>query len=552
VNPAFALTDENGPTVTAICRRLDGLPLAIELAAARLKTLAPEALLARLERRLALLTGGARDLPVRQQTLRDTIAWSYDLLSPNEQALFRRLALFAGGCTLEAAEAICCVGGALGRDLLDAIASLVDKNLLRPVRQVDDQPRFTMLETIREYGRAQVEATAEADTLQREHASYYLTLAERLGSQRRGPEREAWLAGIEREHDNLRAALAWSIAQHESETALRLAVAVAPFWSWRGHWPEGYHWLEKALAIGDAASLTARAAAVSRLAVVAEDLGKHEQAERLALEGLALHRSLGDATGAAVCLENLASLAMTRGDHARARSLYEESLALFREAGNDYGTAELLHELGDLARDDGEFGDAATLYEESLALRRRIGDRLGVAFSLGALGSVLGTMTEPQGDLDRAVALQEESLALFRELGYKSGLAGRLLSFGVLMAVRGTYERALAMLCESLTLYRELGGQAGGNVASCLEALGGVAGACGQPERGARLVGAADALRDAAGAPLPRAFRRLYSRVTRGLRAALGDEGFAANYAEGRALSLDEAVALALEQSGSS
>ncbi|MFQ5794790.1 MAG: BTAD domain-containing putative transcriptional regulator [Candidatus Bipolaricaulia bacterium] len=309
VKPDFAVTDENAPAVAEICIRLDGLPLAIELAAARIKLLSPQALLARLGNRLKLLTGGARDLPACQQTLRDTIDWSYDLLNTGERTLFERLSVFVGGGTLEAAEAVC-IGAdnlELKMDILDGLASLVDKNLLRRKEQADGEPRFLILETIREYGLERLEASGESEAIRRTHADYYLALAEQAEPKLEGPDQRMWLDRLEVEHDNLRAALVWFEQNGEAEAELRLGGALWGFWHMRGYLSEGRRWLEGALAKGEDRDVSAsvRAKALHGAGVLTHEQGDYERATVLYEESLDLRRELGDKPGVAILLSNL-------------------------------------------------------------------------------------------------------------------------------------------------------------------------------------------------------------------------------------------------------
>jgi len=311
VKAEFTLTSENGPAVAEICRRLDGLPLAIELAAARIKLLSPQAMLARLGRRLPLLTGGARDLPDRQRTLRDTIAWSHDLLDEAEPTLFRRLAVFVGGCTLEAAEAVCDAAGDLGIVLLEGVASLVDKSLLRQQDGPSGEPRFTMLETIREFGLDQLEASGEAEPIRRRHAEYYLQLVPGGEPQRRGPNQIAWLDRLESEHDNLRAALTWALDEgNDVRIGLQLSSALTPFWFVRGHLSE-IRRLEMALAMSDSDADPVRAEAL-RLAAWATRY-RNDPVKTVALceESVASFRALGDKLGIARSLRTLGSCCAT-------------------------------------------------------------------------------------------------------------------------------------------------------------------------------------------------------------------------------------------------
>jgi predicted ATPase/Tfp pilus assembly protein PilF/DNA-binding XRE family transcriptional regulator len=591
VRADFALDASNAAAVSAICRRLEGLPLALELAAARVKLLPPTALLARLERRLPLLTGGAQDAPVRQQTMRGAIAWSYDLLHAGEQALFRRLSVFAGGCTIEAVEAVCQVGSELEGDVLDLLGSLVDQSLLLQIGDDEAEPRFGMLETVREYVLEQLEAAGEAAMMRDCHLGWCVALAEEAAPQLTGPEQVAWLDRLEAEHDNLRAALGWARERGPGERGLRLAGALWLFWLTRGHLSEGRGWLEAALAGDGSASPATRATALNGAGMLAYVQCDYPRATALHEEALALRRTLGDKQGIANSLLNLGLVAYRQGDYGRAAARHEESLKLARDLGDRRGIANSLSNLGHVAYRQGDYGRAAALYEESLALRRDLGDRAGiaecfeglavVAAALGSLGTVasdqrdcgraadlleesltlfrdlgdtwgmafslnsLGDVAHQQGDYARAAALHEEALALQRALGDKLGIASSLHNLGHVAYDQGDHGRAAALVGESLLLGRDIGARH--LVAASLESLGWVAAARGQAEQAARLAGATVALREILGVPLPPAFRAGHDRAVQAMRAALGEEAFAAAWAEGRTLPLEAAIAAALQ-----
>jgi predicted ATPase len=380
--PDFEVTNASAPAVAELCARLDGLPLAIELAAARVKLLSPQAPLARLGRRLSLLTGGARDLPARQQTLHSTIDWSYDLLEPAERTLFARLAVFVGGCSLEAVEAVCNVGDDLlldpsagsGQAVLDALALLVDKSLLRQAEGPDGEPRFTMLETIREYAAERFETSGDAECWRQRHAGYSLALAEQAAPELTGPRQAAWLERLERDHDNLRAALGRALERDQTELGLRLAGALGRFWEIRGHLREGQGWLERALSRWPEAPAAARAAALNAAGSLAYHACAYERAATLHQEALSLRRVLGDRRGVAVSLHDLGITALHLGDLDRSEALCAEGRAIWRELGDQRGVAISLNSSAILARNRGDHERARAYYEESLALFRGIGD----------------------------------------------------------------------------------------------------------------------------------------------------------------------------------
>ncbi len=480
---------------------LDGLPLAIELAAARVPLLPPRALLARLEQtsaRLRVLTGGARDLPARQQALRATIAWSYELLTAEEQALLRRLAVFAAGCSLDAAETVCGADGPGGGDVLEGLTSLMDKSLLRREDGTDAEPRFGMLETIREYGLEHLAESGETEALRRQHAAYYRVLAEQAEPALTGPDQPRWLGRLEREHDNLRAALQWARESRDALAGLHLAGTLWRFWYTHGHLTEGRAWLE--------GFLDASRDAEVPLAVRAKAL-----------------------IGAGV-------LANMQADYERAAELCEESLSLYRALVDLQGIAVALNVLGNVAVNQGDFERAVNLSEESLALQRQVGQKRGIALALNNLAHVV----LQQGDHQRAAALCEESLALARELGESRSIAAALTHLADIARDQGSDEQAAAMYAEGLPLLRSIGDHHG--VAICLEGVAAAHGALGRQERAARLCGAAAALRDATGAPLPSVDRASFDRTLSAARAALGTAAFEAAWAAGQALSPDQAI----------
>jgi predicted ATPase len=536
----FRLTAGNAPAVAAICARVDGLPLALELAAARVRLLPPSALLARLGRRLPLLVGGARDQPARLQTMREAIAWSNDLLGPGERALFRRLAVFAGGCTLEAAEAVCRLDDRL--EVLEGLAELADQSLLRSEEQPDGDVRLMLLETIREYGLERLDAAEEAATTRDRHLAWCVALAEEAAPHLLGPEQGRWLVRLEVEHDNLRAALGWSLRSGgDPALGLRLAGALWRFWQTRGYLTEGRGWLEEALASDQPAPSAARARALDGAGNLAETQGDYGQAIAFYEEALALRRGLGDKQGIAGSLNDLGNVAYWQGDYGRALALHEQSLALKRELGDRSDIAISLNNLGLAAYRQGDYDRAAALYEESLALKRALGNTRGIAVSLHNLGAVASS----QADYARAAALHEESLALTRELGDSYGIAILLNNLGNVAGWQGDHERAIALLREALLRSRDLGARE--LMAEALEGLAWVAAAGRQAQRAARFGGAAEALREALGVPLLPEQQADHDQAVQAMRAMLGEGDFAAAWAEGRALPLEAAIGLALE-----
>jgi predicted ATPase/DNA-binding XRE family transcriptional regulator len=541
--PDFRLDNENATVIAEICARLDGLPLAIELAAARIRLLSPEAILKRLERRLPLLTGGARDLPARQQTLRDTLAWSYDLLDRTEQGLFRRLGIFAGGWTLEAAEAICDPNGELGLEVLDGLDSLVAKSLVVQQERSNGEPRFGMLETIREYALEQLEASGEKDAVRRRQAEFFLGFGEEAESGLRVAEQGEWLARLEQEHDNLRAALAWSHARAEtSEVALRLAGTLAWFWYVHGHFAEGRPWLDRTLARSDGTSAAVRAKALAGAGLLALRQADYEQASVLLEEGLTLYQATGDAWGLGWCYSLMAMVARERGDYERATVQFEESARFFRVTGDAWGIGWAIGSHGLMATRLGEYDRAVALLEESHQAHQRLGNRLGVARGLAFLGLV----EQGRGNQARAESLLDESLILLRDLSDSWGMAQALDGLGRLALDRGDGRRSEALHQESLRLYRDIGHKVG--ISGCLDDLAVVAVALREGERAVRLLAAAEAIRSAIGASLPSPRLVVRERTIASARAMLGEQAFAAAWAEGQAMSLERAVEYALNE----
>jgi len=579
VAPEFRLTDMNAPVVVEIVRRLDGLPLAIELAAARMKLLSPEALLARLNQPLQVLTSGARDVAARQHTLRNTIAWSYNLLDAQEQELFRRLSDFVGGCTLEAIEV---VNGVLGNAtglILDIVASLVDKSLLRRREQgKGEEPRLAMLETIREYGLELLGASGEMKAVRKAHAVYFMELSERAGLERASDSPE-WLDRLEQEHDNLRAAMHWSLEDMEGckEIALRLGGALRTFWYSRGYLSEGLDFLERALVGSDEVEEPMRAAALYAAARLYEVRGDYDRAEPFLVQSLALYRELGNPARIAYALHLQADIAWRRGILDMARSLAEESLAVFRELGDRGAIASLLLHLGALAADQGEYARARDLLEESLAINRELGDKGSIAdslfnlaranfFSGSELGAarvlleeslslfrqlsdkesigyclcLLGLLTLEQGDVTTARSLVEQSVALFKERRQAHGMALSTSAMAAVIAAQGDNTEARALYDAALTEARKAGDKL--IIASGLEGLSRVLVALGEYERAVQLRAAAETLREAIGAPIPAVERPADEQAAKVAREWLGEEAFAEVWDVWRGLKVEDAL----------
>jgi predicted ATPase/transcriptional regulator with XRE-family HTH domain len=567
VVPDMVLTAVTAPVVAAVCRRLDGLPLAIELAAALARLVPPQAMLARLGeavsgataqhgaedsdaartpasgRTLDLLASGGWDRPDRQQTMRQAIAWSYELLTPPEQVVFRALGVFVGGWTIAAATAV--MGDLPADQLTGLLEALSAKHLVRTVEHEEGEPRFAMLETLREYAGECLEADeCEAVAARNRHVHWCVGLAEEAEPLLIGPEQAAWPARLEREQDNLRAALAWSATESgDGAAGLRLAGALWRFWHTRGHLSEGSAWLDRMLARG-AGSAADRAKALNGAGNLAYYQGDYERSGALHEESLALRRRLADQQGIAMSLNNLGNLAAIQGNYGRATTLFEESVAIDRGLGNIQGLANSLNNLGNLAAIQGNNAQAEAWFEETLAMERELGNRQGLANSLNNLG----TLANLQGNYERAVALHMEGLALMRALGDRWGVAKSLSSLGSVTRKQGGYRQAATLFDESLMLFRDMGEQT--MVVECLEGLALVAVGRGELPRAAQLLAAAAGRREVLGAPLPPMDRIIYEEAVQRIRQELGEEAFLVAETVGRALSLEEVIALALSPTG--
>jgi predicted ATPase/DNA-binding CsgD family transcriptional regulator len=483
IKPDFHLTKANARPIAEICHRLDGLPLAIELAAARIKILSPQALLARLEHRLRVLTGGALDLPERQRTLRNTIAWSYDLLDTSEQRLFRRLAVYVNGCTLEEAEALCIAldGGSASdvQHVMDGITSLLDKSLLQQSEQETQEPRFGMLETIREYGFECLQESEEIADCQQAHALYFLSLAEQAEQGLKGAQQVAWLHRLEAEQGNFRAALGWFIERGAADAALRFAGALWRFWWTRGYFHEGQHWLQAALEqpeMDQTDHTTAlRAKALCGLGWISSFLGDIAAAQTALEESAALFQQIGDQAGRAEALSELAEGVYRKDDTPAARALLEQCVTLSRDAGDQWILAMSLRTLGQFIYgfDPGDRKRATQLLEESMSLSRILGDKVGLMRSIEGLMRV----SLAQGDVARAAILAKENLILAQEIDNMPDYVEVLTRVATATLYQGEEAQAIALLHECIARAQELGetDHAKNNVAIALRMLGSIA-----------------------------------------------------------------------------
>jgi predicted ATPase/DNA-binding XRE family transcriptional regulator len=581
IDPGFALTEGAVPAIVEICRRTDGLPLAIELAAARSRHLSLQELATRLERRLDLLSHGPRDLPVRQQTLRDTIAWSYDLLTPHEQRLLRWLAVFTGGWTLERAEALCAGEGGIPIDVMDGLAVLVASSLVWVQRDRDRQWRYGMLETIREFAEEQLGASGEEEIARQRHAAVMFAYAERADQGLQSGERLAWTRDAAGDVDNVRAALRWLLDRDETERALIFAGNLLWYWDAIGRGREGRTWGEEALAKANAdpdSWAYARAAYVTGQEAWA--MGDLATATRLLTASVGRFRALGDRRSLGQALDQLGSTYLSKGDVDTAREMlsesaelldsagdrwgyglsifmlgdsllrddpsaarrcYEQSLAAFRALGDQFGMAIPITGLGGLAMRERDYATARTLFEEGLALRRAVGHPFNTAVSLTSLGE----LARYEGDDEQALAYLEEGLALFRDIGDAERTAWTLYNLGLVELHRGDVDAAAAALQESLTLRIDHGSRV--QIAQTIAALARVALRQGDPDHAAQLLGAVDAIRAAHAIAMPTdEDGDEEQRFREQLQATIGADAYAAAFDRGRLLSDEDAIQLAL------
>jgi predicted ATPase len=575
--PKFRVTAANADAAVRVCRRLDGIPLAIELAAARLATLSIEQIADRLDDRFQLLSGGGQAVLPRHQTLRAAMDWSYDLLSDPERAVLRRASVFAGGFSLDTAEAVCAGDGVASAEIRDLLIQLINRSLALS-DTVAGETRYRLQETVRSYGRDRLLESGEHLAVRGRHREWYLALAERAEAELQGSEQRVWLARLEREHDNLRDALGFALDGPPNE-AIRLAAALWWFWHTRGYLSEGRGWLAKALAAGPGDDPRARARALYGAGFLAWRQGEFDQAQTFGRESLNVARALGNALGMAAAISLLEQVARSQGHYARAAALPEQSLAMFRELGDTWGIATSLISVGNAARFQGNYGRAREALEESLELFRgmkdqsgtaaalhflalvardqrdytraeaagqesvhlnlQIGDTSRVAFSLHALGLV----ARDQMDYDKAETLLQDSFDLFQEMQDSWGIAAALVSLGVLARHRGDFVRAAGLLREGIVLRKNLGDKVG--IAECLEDLAAVAVRV-SPERAARLLGAGEALRGSMGAQLPPSHRAHCEETADEALRRLGRAAFERAWSAGRRVDVEKAVHEAL------
>jgi predicted ATPase/DNA-binding CsgD family transcriptional regulator/transcriptional regulator with XRE-family HTH domain len=546
VQPAFTLTAENSSPVAQICQSLDGMPLAIELAAARVRALSVQQVAERLDDRFHLLTGGSRTAPARQQTLAAALDWSYALLSEAERSVLLRLSIFAGGATLEAAEAICAGQGVNAGDVLDLLSRLTDKSLIVVDRPEDGWMRYRLLETIRQYAHEKLGQAGEVTETRNRHLNYFVQWAEKAEPYLDGGEQILWLQRFEMEHDNLRAALEWSQAAPDTgESGLRLAAASGSFWGLHDHISEGRMRLAAALAHKGAQGPTpARAIALHRASLLAFYQSDYLVTRAMAEESLDISGKQGTAgrLGVANAFEMLAEVASETGDYPSAFKLYEKALTLYRELGYLVYIGSTLKMVGWSAMRTGDYEQARLRLEEALVMCRQTGDPHQITSTLAGLGE-LATRT---GQYERADELLEESLKICRKIGEKWNIAIALGSLGWVALRRHDFGKMRVLLRESLTIRRETGDR--GGMAWCLEKLAEAASFEGEPEKVARLFGAASALRAPTGSVIDHADIPNHDRLVSELQTALGMEAAMAARAEGEAMPLDEMIPYALSE----
>jgi predicted ATPase/class 3 adenylate cyclase len=546
--PDFAVDKANVGAVVQVCRRLDGIPLALELAAVRVKVLSCEQIAERLDDRFRLLTSGARDALPRHQTLRAAVDWSYDLLDDSERALFLRLSVFQGGFAIEAAEAVCSSARCETADVLDQLARLVDKSLIL-VDERAGRARYRLLETLRQYGMERLAAAGEQDEVHGRLLSWALAQAKRAEPELKGPNQSAFLDLLEDEHDNMRAALTWAFGHLDAGDGRQLSVLLSRFWLVRGYLTEGRHWLGLALAASPLSSTTPRDRA--KVLVAASTLAWHQGdyagVGPLAEEALQLSRESGDTVGIAEALCRLGELATMIGDHKKARSLFEESRAAWTESGAMRGVIQSmnvpLHDLATIVLEEGDLDRARDLFEEALAIAKEHGNTTDVVFHLSGLGNV----ARCRGDHEAARALYEESHQMAIGLGYKRMAAFTLQYMAGLAFTSGDHERASSIYREALGYFGPARDELG--IVRCFEGLAKVAALTGKFDRTSRLAGCAEALRHAMRSPIPPSELDDYEWALKRARAGLGDDVFEIARSEGRRVEVEDAVRYALADS---
>ena len=539
--PTFSLAPENESAIRDICMRLDGLPLAIELAAARTKVLSPAAILDRLQNRLQLLTGGALDLPARQQTLRNTIDWSHELLTPAEQKLFRRLSVFSGGCTLEGAEAVCNTALDLGIDPLEGLSSLVDKNLVQNLGLPNEEPRFGMLETIREYARERLTARGEEAATRRAHAAYCLVIAEEGNPELSAEERDLWLNQCEVEIDNFRSALDWLLETRDLEWSLRLGMALFRFWDMREHLAEGRARLESILALAGDGHSNQRAKLCIFLGALSTAQGDFQADQKFLSDSLRLYEQVEDSWGIAASLNALGVAARDRGDYDAAQANFERSLICWRSLSDKASTARSLHNLANVAKVRGDYTRARSALHEATELFEQMGDRSGAGWSMNQQGDI----SREEGDVNAARDFYQQALEIFRQAGDRWGSARSLTDLGYMFCAQRNFEAAQAAYREALQLFAHLGHRRG--IARALEGSACLEADRGSSSRALKLAAAAEHLRRQIGAPLTAAEQAELNDSLAPARRSLGEPDAGRAWAAGAAMTIEAAIQFSLE-----
>jgi predicted ATPase/DNA-binding winged helix-turn-helix (wHTH) protein len=540
--PGFAINAENVPTIQEICSRLDGLPLAIELAAARTKVLSPGAILDRLQSPLQLLTGGALDQPERQQTLRKAIDWSYSLLNDAEQRLFRRLAVFAGGCTLEATEAVCNTRHDLAIEPLEGLSSLVDKNLVQPMDRAQTESRFTMLETIREFALERLLESGDYSSARRAHAAYCVVLAEEGNPELNAAERTRWLTQCDAEIDNFRAALDWLFQTLDLDWSLRLCVALFRFWDMREHLSEGRARIETVLRLCGEERTRERARLSLFLGALSTALGDYWAAEHSLQSSLSLYEELGDESGIAASLNALAVAARDRGDYASAQANFERSLGCWRLLSDQLAIARCLHNLANVVKVRGDYPRARWALGEATDIFEELGDRSGAAWSINQQGDI----ARETGDMVTAREFYRRALSVFRETGDPWGSARSLTDLGYMDCEQGNHLAGHTAFREAMELFAGLGHRRG--MARVLEGYACLALAEGLAARALTLAAAAAQLRLLISAPMPQAEQSKFDRWLAPAWKTVSEPEAKDAWAKGAAMSPEKAMQYSLEE----
>jgi predicted ATPase/Tfp pilus assembly protein PilF len=587
VKADFTLTDNNAPIVAEICSQLDGLPLAIEIAAARIKIFSPEEMLPRIKQsRLNFLTSGLRDLPSRQQTVRATIAWSYDLLDATEKELFRRLAVFAGGFTLETAESVCNQKMNEGRSIINGVSSLLDKSLLQRDVKSEEDSRFKMLVTIREYGIELLTSSGEIEKVRESYADFFLSMTEIAEPQLKGRNQAQWFQRLEQEHDNLRAVLGWSRDTGNFSVGLRLTAASMRFWEVHGYLTEGRQWIEELLKnaengevpssicakASNVAGILARnssdygeaiehlnnglslfreesdklgmACSLNYLGLIACDQNRYHDAEKLLQKALVLYRNQPDKHGIAATLKHLGVLRLSQGKYNQAADFLNKSIKISRELGDVLGLASSINNFGIIALDNSDYVQATESFVESQKLFQELKDKLGV----GASFMNFGEIAQHNGDFDQAKTLYLQALSLFREVGGKREEATALNKLAHILCLHGDYQQAFRLDCEGIELRLNAGEKA--SIAYSLEGFARIALSEHNNERAVLLSGAAEGLRNLTKTPLPPVPLKDQNQLVDSIRSILSEELFLDLFERGRCMNLEQAASFAILQNG--